>query len=70
MLLNTNQKKTWLEISQNYIDSDRTKMDFTDKCVFKVINRDAENDIRKEKHRVLAMRPKWIVNVWGIIWLN
>ena len=35
MLLNTNQKKARIEFSQNYIDSDYTKMIFTDECVFK-----------------------------------
>ena len=71
MLLNTNQKKTRIEFSQNYIDSDYTKMIFTDECVFK----GGKQRWRKwcsdeEKYKISAMKPKWKVNVWGGIWLN
>ena len=71
MLLNTNQKKTRIEFSQNYIDSDHTKMIFTDECVLK----GGKQRWRKwcsdeEKYKISAMKPKWKVNVWGGIWLN
>ena len=71
MLLNTNQKKERIEFSQNYIDSDYTKMIFTDECVFK----GGKQRWRKwcsneEKYKISAMKPKWKVNVWGGIWLN
>ena len=71
MLLNTNQKKKRIEFSQNYIDSDYTKMIFTDECVFK----GGKQRWRKwcsdeEKYKISAMKPKWKVNVWGGIWLN
>ena len=46
MFLDTNQKKARKEFSQNYIDSDYTKMVFTDGCVLKVENNDAENGVQ------------------------
>ena len=64
MLLDTNQKKARIEFSQNYIDSDYTKMIFTDECVFK----DDKQRWRKwcsdeEKYKISALKPKWKVNV-------
>ena len=71
MLLNTNQKKTRIEFSQNYIDSDYTKMIFTDECVFKgVKQRWRKWCSDEEKYKISAMKPKWKVNIRGGIWLN
>ena len=64
MLLNKNQKKARIEFSQNYIDSDYTKMIFTEECVFKGGKRRWRKWCSdEEKYKISAMKPKWKVNV-------
>ena len=71
MLLNTNQKKARIEFSQNYIDSDYTKMICIDECVFKCGKQRLRKWCSDEvKYKISAMKPKLKVNVWGGIWLN
>ena len=71
MLLNDVQKKARKEFCQNYIDSDYSKMIFTDECVFKGgKQRSRKWCSDQESYKVSSMKPKWKVNVWGGIWLN
>ena len=71
MLLNSAQKKVREDFCQKYLDSDYTKMIFTDECVFK----GGKQRCRKwcssqEKYIISTMKPKCKVNVWGGISLN
>ena len=71
MHLNDVQKEARKKFCQNYINFDYSKMVFTDECVFKggkQISRKWCSD--QESYKVLSMKSKWKVNVWGGIWLN
>ena len=71
MFLNDVQKKARKEFFQNYIDSDYSKMIFTDECVFKGVkqrNRKLCSD--QVSYKVSSMKLKWKVNVWGGICSN
>ena len=49
MLLSDVQKKARKEFWQNYIDSDYSKMIFTDECVFKGGKQNKENGVTIKK---------------------
>ena len=55
MLLNDVQKKSRKEFCEIYIDSDYSKMIFTDECVFKGENKQVENDVPIKK----AIKSHW-----------
>ena len=61
MLLNDIQKKARKEFCQNYIDSDYSKMIFTDKCVFKGEKQGSRNGVMIKK----AIKDhQWRRNDW------
>ena len=64
-------KKSRKEFCRNYIDSDYSKMKFTDECVFKAEKQRSRKWCSdQENYKVLSMRLKWKVNVWCGILLN
>ena len=65
------RRKQERKFCQNYIDSDYSKMIFTDECVFKGgKQRSRKWCSDQESNKVSSMKPKWKVNVWSGILLN
>ena len=71
MLLNDVKKNARKKFRQNYINSDYSKIIFTDECVFYGgKQRSRKLCFDQESYKVSFTMQEWKVNIWGGIWLN